>query len=88
MSVVGPGGLEPPLPYGKRILSPQRLPIPPRALFSKVVFVIIDNRLSARDQDRKSQFRILFFYIRFIYADFKDFLPDALCVSSIYSVII
>jgi hypothetical protein len=24
------GGLEPPLPYGKRILSPLRLPIPPR----------------------------------------------------------
>ena len=28
--VVRTGGLEPPLPYGKRILSPLRLPIPPR----------------------------------------------------------
>ena len=28
--LVRAGGLEPPLPYGKRILSPLRLPIPPR----------------------------------------------------------
>jgi integrase len=30
-SELGPGGLEPPLPEGKRILNPPRLPIPPRA---------------------------------------------------------
>jgi hypothetical protein len=37
--MVGPGGLEPPLLYRKRILSPQRLPIPPRAQTMKYFIV-------------------------------------------------
>jgi integrase len=36
-SKVGPEGLEPSIPFGKRILSPPRMPIPPRALGPTIV---------------------------------------------------